>query len=177
MRPVMYAFPLALTATIYGRQGQVLAAEGLLRKAAKVLKLESIHTAWMADKTQQIELHWQANKLAKQKGPPSSCLPLPPPLSGDSGHRSAGALVAWRLGQILTPIPLRDKEARAWGDLGRVLWPFSNAIDNGGACMEEQLGGRRMFQPDGKKGAQFMVSNFLGSLVCAGDRVQRRPVN
>jgi hypothetical protein len=147
--------PLGLLATIYGRQGKLLLAEGFLRRAVSCMHIDSLGQDDQTSKSSHDEDGSQTHGKQTDTGVMNRTE------GRDRGVCSVSALVAWRLGQILSLIPHRETEADRWLALGRSLWPFGHGMD-----IEERLGDRMMFHASGKKGFGSTVSATLGTLFC-----------
>lgn len=118
--PATLAAPLAVAGMGLARQGRVLMAEGVLRKAAGALHLDATTTD------------------------PAFAPKL---FEADFGARSVAALACWRLGQLYIVMPKRGSEAERWLDLAHHLWPFKASESS---TIEWQLGDRGALGGEGK---------------------------
>jgi hypothetical protein len=107
--------PLTLLGDVYARTARVTFAEGMYREAARLAGVVVLASGGGGGEAAG---GGSVAAAASSDGSLSSSESAGP----HSVHPSLGALAAWRYAQLLTALPRRETEARAWAAAGERLW-------------------------------------------------------
>jgi hypothetical protein len=149
------AAPLVLLGDVYARTARVMYAEGMYREAARLAGVEAagIGSGGRGG--------GGGGGAAEEDGGGAEAAAGPRAV-----HPSLGALVAWRYAQLLTALPRRETEARAWAAAAERLWRGRGGCGGGGASSSAAAAGA-----NAEAGG---LASALGALDCRTGRSAAR---
>lgn len=135
---------MVLLSSAYAHKGQVTYAEGMLRKAAGMMRMS-------VDTTSR-----EAGVRRSQ-------------LQSAACEHGVSALAAQRLAQLYTAMPKRATEAERWEQLAQAHWAHAHSNDTAAehsklATLHAQIGDANALSADGQKGSGAVVSLALTRL-------------
>jgi hypothetical protein len=113
--------PLTLLGDVYARTARVTFAEGMYREAARLAGVVVVVGGGGGSEAAGGGSAAPSSSSSSGDGS-SSSFSSSESAGPHSVHPSLGALAAWRYAQLLTALPRRETEARAWAAAGERLW-------------------------------------------------------